>query len=361
MTRTNYYPQLDSVRGLSFLAIFFFHAAHPEFGESVTGKLVGFYYEQLPLAIDVFFILSSFLLTWLGIKEYAKQQKVSLGKFFQRRILRIWPLYFVFLTLCFLLFPALAAKAGHQLTLPDPVYYYFFAANFYEQEHVFFLQILWTISVEEQFYIFLGLMMRFFFRYLTGIFIVLVLCSLAFTIYAKENDLPFYFHTLTYCVDFAMGGLAALLLSKRSSLTAWTAKLSGSKAAIFYCWPLIQLTAFFLLNEAIHHYLILLLNRYLFIVYICLLLTEQLSNSNRIRFYERNRFLILTGRISFGLYCFHGLSITAFNMINGRFSSPLSAWLLVPLIFGFNFGLAFLSYRYFESPFLRLKDRLRVV
>lgn len=361
MSRTNYYPQLDSVRGLSFLAIFFFHAAHPAFGESIADRLFSFYYEQLPLAIDVFFILSSFLLTWLGIKEYTKQQKVSLAKFFQRRILRIWPLYFLLLTICFLLFPALASRTGYHISLPDPIYYYLFIANFYKAEHVFFLQILWTISVEEQFYIFLGLMMRFFFRYLHGIFITLILCSLAFTVYAKATDRSFYFHTLTYCADFAMGGLAALLLSGKSTLITWTERLKGTKAVIFYCWPLIQLTIFFWIDQMLQHYLVLLVNRYLFIAYICLLLTEQLSNPNRARFYERNRFLILTGRISFGLYCFHGLSITAFNQVNERFNSSLSPWLLVPLIFGFNFGLAFLSYRYFESPFLRLKDRLRMI
>jgi peptidoglycan/LPS O-acetylase OafA/YrhL len=158
-----------------------------------------------------------------------------------------------------------------------------------------------------------------------------------------------------------MGGLAALLLSKKSPVINWTEKLKGGKAVIFYCWPLIQLAVFFLVNEQVHHYLVLLINRYLFIAYVCLLLTEQLSNPHRISFYGRNRFLILTGRISFGLYCFHGLSITAFSQVNEHFSSALSPWLLVPLIFAFNFGLAFASYRYVESPFLRLKDRLRMI
>ncbi|RYF97316.1 MAG: acyltransferase, partial [Chitinophagaceae bacterium] len=112
MTKANYYPQLDAVRGLSFLSIFIYHAVHPAFDESLPGRLMQYFYQQLPLAIDVFFILSSFLLTSLGIKEHEKRNKVSLGKFFQRRILRIWPLYFLFLLFSFLVMPSLAQKLG---------------------------------------------------------------------------------------------------------------------------------------------------------------------------------------------------------------------------------------------------------
>ncbi|MET0465188.1 MAG: acyltransferase [Chitinophagaceae bacterium] len=361
MTRTNYFPQLDSVRGLSFLAIFFFHAVHPDQGASLPAKLLRYYYDQLPLAIDVFFILSSFLLTWLGIKEFQKQQKVSLGKFFQRRVLRIWPLYFLFITASFLILAPLAARAGYPMTMPDPFYYYFFIANFYKAEQVFFLQILWTISVEEQFYVFLGFVLRFFFGYLKGIFITLIIISLAFTVYAYQAQISSYFHTLTYCVDFAMGGLAALLYAERSSLLAWTGRLAGLRRTVFYFWPLIQLTIFFFIQLYSESDLLNLLNRFLFITYLCLLLIEQLDNHHRSRFLERNRFLILTGRISFGLYCFHGISITVFEQLVIQKGTVISPWLLVPVIFAFNFSIAYLSFRYLETPFLRLKDRLRVI
>ncbi len=361
MTRTNYYPQLDSVRGLSFLAIFFFHAVHPQPADTWLGKLFMFYYQQLPLAIDVFFILSSFLLTWLGIKEQQKQQKVSLAKFFQRRILRIWPLYFLLLTISFFVLSPLAARNGYPMTMPDPFYYYFFVANFYHAEHVFFLQILWTISVEEQFYVFLGFMMRFFFNYLRIIFTLLIISSLAFSVYTILAGAGSYFHTLTYCVDFAMGGLAALMYTSRSALVIWTEKLSGAKLAMFYSWPVIQLTIFFFIQQFAETPFLDLLNRFLFIVYLSLLLVEQLGNERRTRALERSRFLILTGRISFGLYCFHGITITAFEQIIRQSGTVISSWLLIPVIFAFNFSVAFLSYRFFEAPFLRLKDKLRMI
>jgi peptidoglycan/LPS O-acetylase OafA/YrhL len=361
MTKTNYYPQLDSIRGISFLSIFIYHAVHPDFGGNWPGRLMRYMYEQLPLAIDVFFILSSFLLTWLGIKEHEKRKQVSLVNFFKRRILRIWPLYFLFLLLSFLVLPKLAGHTGFAMTLPDPVYYFLFIANYYLAGHVFFLQILWTISVEEQFYLILGLVLRFLYRHLVKFFILFIAASLFFSVYVWLKGVNGYFHTLTYFIDFAMGGLGAFLLAKNSPLIRWVQFLKGVRKLIFYCWPVIQLLFFFLVQSIYQHDLLKLLNRYLFIAYIALLLIEQLHNAARWKMFEKNRFLIQTGRISFGLYCFHGLSITAFQLGVKHFNIIMPSGVLALLIFIFNYGAAMLSYRFLETPFLRLKDRLRMI
>ena len=84
-----YFPQLDSIRGLSFLAVFFFHAFHPHFGTRFFGRMLQYFYNNLDLSIDVFFILSSFLLTWLGINEYRTKGNFSFVNYFIRRALRI--------------------------------------------------------------------------------------------------------------------------------------------------------------------------------------------------------------------------------------------------------------------------------
>jgi peptidoglycan/LPS O-acetylase OafA/YrhL len=180
-------------------------------------------------------------------------------------------------------------------------------------------------------------------------------------VYTIQAGVSSYFHTLTYCVDFAIGGLAALMYTSRSALVTWTEKLSGAKLAVFYAWPFFQLTIFFFIQQYTETAFPDLLNRFLFVVYISLLLAEQLGNERRTRLLERNPFLILTGRISFGLYCFHGIMITAFEQIINHSGTVISAWILVPVIFAVNFSVAYLSYRYLETPFLRLKDRLRMI
>jgi len=74
----NYFPQLDSIRGLSVLAVFFLHAIHPDPGTGFFSKMIYFLHANLFLGLDVFFILSYFLLTWLGINEYTARGNFSL-------------------------------------------------------------------------------------------------------------------------------------------------------------------------------------------------------------------------------------------------------------------------------------------
>jgi peptidoglycan/LPS O-acetylase OafA/YrhL len=130
MKKQLYYPQLDSIRGLSFLGIFLYHSIHPEFGSGLISSFVQYLYHQLPLAIDVFFLLSSFLLTRIGLVEYEKRNNFSFINYFTRRVLRIWPLYYLLMFLSFIVFPIMAVKAGASMSLPDPLFYVFFCLQF---------------------------------------------------------------------------------------------------------------------------------------------------------------------------------------------------------------------------------------
>src|SRR5687768_11130454 len=145
MKRQFYYPQLDAIRGLSFLGIFIYHAIHPDFGDGFLSLYVKYLYRQLELALDVFFILSSFLLTRIEIIEYEKEHNFSFMNFFTRRVLRIWPLYYLLMFFSFIIFPIIAERTGVSMSLPDPVFYIFFISNFYTNDHVFFLRFLWSI------------------------------------------------------------------------------------------------------------------------------------------------------------------------------------------------------------------------
>ena len=65
-----YYPQLDAIRGISVLAVFFFHSYHPLKCNTIIENIFSFLIERMGMGLDVFFILSAFLLTLLGINEY---------------------------------------------------------------------------------------------------------------------------------------------------------------------------------------------------------------------------------------------------------------------------------------------------
>ena len=357
-----YFSQLDSIRGLSFIAIFVFHAYHFKQSSTQIGKFFKYLHNQLPLGIETFFILSSFLLTFLAFNEYKKRGNFSFGNYFVRRLLRIWPLYYFILILAFIIFPVVAGYVNFTMQLPDYRYYIFFISNYYSKEHVYFLMFLWTISVEEQFYLLWGLSLKFFFKKLEIVIFLLCLSSVLFSIYAIIYKVPSYFNTLTYLFDFGCGALAAIITFKSSSISKWFGRCSNIKTIVFYCYLPVHLLVFYILDDNTSGWmnnLMALLSRYFFIIYIALLLIEQVSNNNRSKIFQKSRFLIFTGKISYGLYCYHGITLTAVTLILKRFTMDLSSIIFLLLCFFINYGIATLSYFYFELPILKLKARWR--
>ncbi len=359
-----YFPQLDSIRGMSFLAIFFYHAFHIPVSKSdhFPTNFIIYCYDNIPLAIDVFFILSSFLLTYLALNEYKKRNNFSFKNYFTRRILRIWPLYFFIMILAFFVFPLIARQFGTSLTLPNSLYYIFFIANFYTIDHVFFLKFLWTISVEEQFYLFWGLSLRFLHKKLNMIIIVLFLLSILSSIYSIIKGSSNYYSTLTYLFDFGCGALASIYIFTNSRLIAWIKNLSRARTYAFYVYLIFHFIFFYFLNAnttGVANDFAGLLNRYLFIIYVSLFITEQMINTSRTNIFSNNRFLILTGKLSYGLYCFHGITITFVNLLLQHFKINIMSWLLVIIYFTINYLIAAISYNYLELPFLKLKSKWR--
>jgi peptidoglycan/LPS O-acetylase OafA/YrhL len=89
----HYQPGLDALRFFAFLAVFLFHSCRTFSANSVSVAL----YDPLSFGLPVFFLLSSYLITQLLVKERATTGTVHIKAFYIRRILRIWPLYFSFL------------------------------------------------------------------------------------------------------------------------------------------------------------------------------------------------------------------------------------------------------------------------
>lgn len=357
-----YFPQLDSIRGISFITIFLFHTLSINYNNFFLGDFVKYLFNNLPLAIDVFFILSSFLLTYLALNEYKKRGNFSFRNYFTRRVLRIWPLYYFILILAFLVFPFISHQFHLKISLPSPLFYIFYFANFYTLNHVFFLQFLWTISVEEQFYLLWGISLRYLHNNLNKIIFSLFFVSIAFTLYAEFSHIKYYFNTLTYLFDFGSGALAALLIFKNKFLIRKFTNLSKTGTFIFYSYLPIHFLVFYFLNKnsaGVTNNLMGLLSRYLFIIYIALFIIEQMINISRVRIFEENKFLIFTGKISYGLYCFHGITITFINLLVRYFNIDIANWLIVLIYFSINYFIATMSYFYLELPFLKLKEKWR--
>jgi peptidoglycan/LPS O-acetylase OafA/YrhL len=104
--------------------------------------------------VDLFFVLSAYLITELLLREQAQHGRLDVFAFYARRVLRIWPLYYGFLALVLLFEPA--CIPGHRMPLAHKLSFAFFAANWscawlgYPSSVA---ALLWSISIEEQFYL----------------------------------------------------------------------------------------------------------------------------------------------------------------------------------------------------------------
>ena len=88
----HFFKNLDALRFFSFLAVFLSHALFPGKLEDGEGILqgIGSISHLGRLGVDCFFVLSSFLITWIILEEFGSTQNFKIGYFFVRRILRIW-------------------------------------------------------------------------------------------------------------------------------------------------------------------------------------------------------------------------------------------------------------------------------
>jgi peptidoglycan/LPS O-acetylase OafA/YrhL len=129
-----YFKNLDSIRFIAALMVFLQHAVSPSYEylpikNTIWEKLLNII-SSGGTGVSIFFVLSGFLITYLLISEYELNSKISIKYFYLRRVLRIWPLYFLVVAFSFLLYPFLKSLIG----MNNPLGVKFsLSLNFFEQ------------------------------------------------------------------------------------------------------------------------------------------------------------------------------------------------------------------------------------
>jgi peptidoglycan/LPS O-acetylase OafA/YrhL len=341
-----YFPALDSLRAIAMMMVFAAHLG------PVAATVGNWTIWTAPASIGrvgmvLFFVLSGFLITYLLLVEREDRHRIDIPRFYLRRILRIWPLYFLIVGICQFLIPVkglFGLDSIYSVTAPNfrlaSLYYLLFLPN------LAFLTVwpvnpllgyTWSIGVEEQFYLIWPLVLKLGRRRLEPICVVII----ALVVWSAWAHIPkissiIYWSKMGF---FALGGLMAYLRAKRPAIVKALSPRATQVVALLLSvatmaaggtiaggWGTALLFALVILHATLPYTLI-----------------------GRLRF----RWLRYLGRISYGMYIFHVLVTTLVVQAGTR--AAIAPWLLPVLAFAATALAGTLSWYGIERPFLRLR------
>ncbi len=333
-------PQLDAIRGIAIILVILVNTT-----EKYPGLHLEHFFGNGWMGVDLFFVLSGFLIT--GILLDSKNSPSYFKNFYARRIFRILPLYYSVLIFMFVLVPLLRPSEAHLIFEKSSPWWAYpvFLQNFLIAVPTMGagpLGVTWSLAIEEQFYLFWPLLVRFCSpALLRRVAVATIFLSPAVGFYQSTHHGITYTNVFCRIVGPMMGALLALILRSdgfdppRYLKSAWLtfpvsallAFLAEHFDARWLAYSLVAAAAAALIFLALYS-----LQSWL----------QRLLN---------NRFLIYTGTISYGLYLLHKIP---FDLAQ-TFHLDRRPALALPVIFIASYLLAFLSWNLLEKPFLSLK------
>lgn len=363
-----FFPNLDGLRFLAFLAVFLFHSFYTPDTNVVASALY-----QVPhrltrdghLGVNFFFVLSGYLITYLLLEEKCLSGRIAIGAFYMRRILRIWPLYFVVVFIGFIIYPWFKMHFGQTVfhETAHPWYFFFFLVNFnnlYHGSQTPTLTLLWSVSVEEQFYLIWPLLVAIVpMKRLGWLFGGVLSASLIFRLLHMHDSLVLDSHTLSLIGDMALGGMTAWLCFRNDKLTNHVASWPQWGIGLGYFVGIILIAEHSWLCQMVPSYVV--FDRLILACFFAFVLLEQNYARNSFTKMSKLRFLTYWGTYTYGLYCLHYLALLAAYQIMHRFglnNTPVGVVLGENAV-GLLLALAtsWLSFTFYEKPFLKLKNR----
>lgn len=354
-----YYKGLDSLRALAVIAVLIGHWYLPiNWGPTTDGH---FWIRGLipgaGFGVHLFFVLSGFLITNILLEARFNSNNsnlVIMKNFIARRTLRIFPIYY--LTLIILYF------GGYPFESDTLAYIAFYISNFkiYFIKDFFNWSHTWSLSVEEQFYLFWPWLILFVgVNKLKKLFIFTIISGFVFGLYfiLYKQNWAGQFLTPTCMQAFAVGGLYAYL-KRNNQLSRYKRPFQFAfifSLIVFYQWSFHQE------YEHKYNYFILLINSTISIGLIHL----TINNTSKLwdKYFFKNNFINKIGRISYGIYLYHYAMDFLWNILVSLFfnkDSEISVFLL-EWTNAYYFKLILLyfislwSYKYIEKPIMTLK------
>lgn len=366
-------PGLNSLRFYAAFLVIIYHIKTSFVSNNI------FQFRNFPIliksdeAVSFFFVLSGFLITFLLLQERRKTSTIKIKKFYIRRILRIWPLYFFIILIGlasnFILIPVLNDQLHSDFNFFHAIIVYvLFLPNLF---NTFFsvgaiLNPIWSIGVEEQFYLFWAPIVKFFYERIFYILIliftlfIIIRLTVSFNPFNFDNRVVKFVYTLRYFY-MAAGGIGAYFATK------YPEKLKvfifQSKISQFLHLILLMGYLFFYLYERVPQIHFIFFDIFLSYLFVWIIMNFSL-NSSRI-FNIGNKYTEWLGKISYGLYMYHMIIITAIVFIIQKqdimISNSLNLLVVLIIVFLLTIAIAFLSYTLLERKFLRIKKKHQII
>lgn len=368
-----FFNGLDELRAIAALLVVFHHIEmHNHINSFRTNfKFIEYFVGNVGKnGVFLFFVLSGFLITYLLLKEKEQNHSIDLKKFFLRRIYRIWPLYYFVFAIAVLLIPFLATSFDifkedilsyskiidtHNYSLKGILFYLFFMPNVALRSGYFITGATqaWSVGVEEQFYIVWPLLILFFHKNKLILVFFTVLIAFPILIYLSINNVvPYPLSVIIKSIPFhfmAIGALGGYFYFFKKQLFERYSKSKYGYALVIILIIVLLFHQFF--RDKIQEVIISIL--------FLLLILCNINDTNPIAF--RNKQFSFLGKISYGIYMYHTfVMFLMFPIISKFHQNNQNGFLYNLLIYSFIYIItiliSYLSYRYFESKFMRIKD-----
>lgn len=334
MNQIEYRKDIDALRGLSVLLVVIYHA----FPEKLPGGFIG---------VDIFFVISGYLITSI-IFGQLKRDEFSFFNFYNRRIRRIFPALFTVLVTSliigwFILFPDEYKQLGDHVA-----YATIFILNFSFIKELGYFDVashykpllhLWTLSIEEQYYLIWPAILVLIFKFKLNTFkilIAIILISFIANIYfVSDYKDEVFFHSITRFWELGLGSLLAIFNKKIN--------IGNSKYIFIFGLALILFSAFWINNGDLYPYWIGLLPT--IGAMLIIIANFQLANWGG---------LVKIGLISYPLYLWHWVIISFCYIYLGK--KPDASILIIAI--AVSFILSYLTYRYIEKIRYMKSDKI---
>lgn len=345
-----YRPALDGLRGVAILSVI---AAHSNLASGWAGDI----------GVDIFFVLSGFLITSLLIEEWDKFHSISLRRFYARRVLRLLPALIVMIS-AFVIWHCVTNPSVAGRTASDGMIALFYSTNwalalgFRQPVHVFAHT--WTLSLEEQFYLWWPIVLILLLRrcgsrpsllrwIVLGMFLLLVERVLIAAGLPRGGNNWLYYATDARADTLLVGCVAAVLLC--SNLISWSRKFGS---ALKYLAWLIGIPGLLLVSVcagASLEFFAIGMHITTGLLAALVLMEVVLAERGAMAWILSRRWLVAIGKVSYGLYLWH---YAVFSEVQSR-KWPFQYEIIVEV--GLTAFATALSFYAIERPALKLKSR----